>query len=228
MKKLFSTLLAGAMLLAMGLSLAACSSKWYSAEKHIARVRERAEARFLGEGSKYTDLEVYPLYNENDELKYMLIEFEPQGFIYVQINERERPWLSMYTMGRDVPDAFWRPYVFDRGSVQSVPDENGTLQICKDRRFLQDEDGEFYGFYVSHFKAANIGEERRYLLTLTLRTGESTSQTYYIPAVKREDGYFNLVSWKRIPFDCAMDFNADENPIEYPEINFIEKNFFDL
>lgn len=74
----------GACLVASLLLIAAvlcvgCSSDMYSEEKHMQRIRERAEERFLGEDSEYTGLEVYPIYNEYDELKYALIEFEPQG-----------------------------------------------------------------------------------------------------------------------------------------------------
>ena len=40
-----------------------CTAGSYTEEQHIQRVTERAEERFLGEGSEYTGLEVYPIYN---------------------------------------------------------------------------------------------------------------------------------------------------------------------
>lgn len=43
----------------------------------------------MGEDSEYTGLEVYPIYNEYDELKYALIEFEPQGGVFIYICGRE-------------------------------------------------------------------------------------------------------------------------------------------
>ena len=78
--KMAAALLSFALLLGMLLSLSSCRASSYTEEEHIARVTERARERFLGEGSEYTGLEVYPVYNEYDELNYMLIEFQPQGF----------------------------------------------------------------------------------------------------------------------------------------------------
>ena len=90
-------------------SLCTGCSALYSEEQHMRRIRERAEERFLGEDSEYTGLEVYPIYNEYDELKYALIEFEPQGFLYVHIAEREYPWKGMYTLS-DKESESWMPY----------------------------------------------------------------------------------------------------------------------
>ena len=77
-KKMIVILLSFLLLLGMLLSFSSCRASSYTEEEHIARVTERAKERFLGEGSEYTGLEVFPVYNEYDELNYMLIEF--QGF----------------------------------------------------------------------------------------------------------------------------------------------------
>ncbi len=99
--------LVASLLLIAAVLCAGCSSDMYSEEKHMQRIRERAEERFLGEDSEYTGLEVYPIYNEYDELKYALIEFEPQGFVYVCINEQEYPWRGMYTLSDS--EESWMP-----------------------------------------------------------------------------------------------------------------------
>ena len=87
--KMAAALLSFVLLLGMLLSLSSCRASSYTEEEHIARVTERAKERFLGEGSEYTGLEVFPVYNEYAELKYMLIEFQPQGFLYVHIAEKQ-------------------------------------------------------------------------------------------------------------------------------------------
>ncbi len=79
--------LAVVLLIVAALSVWSTSARpfFYSEALHISRVRDRAEKRFLGEGSEYTDLEVYPVYNEKEKLAYMLVELKPQGFLYVQL-----------------------------------------------------------------------------------------------------------------------------------------------
>ena len=80
---------------------------------------------------------------------------------------------------------------------------------------LQDENGAYYGFHVSHFRAANIRDERRYFIPV--------SDGNMMPAVKRGDMYLNLVSWQEVP--CSADF---DNVLESDETHFAPKAGFPL
>ncbi len=153
-------------------------SDFYTESQHLARVQRRAERRYLGEGSEYTGLTVYPLYNEEEELEYALIELQPQGFMYVIIRDVDLSFLggmSMYTRSDETPTA-WTPYRKVDGKEVAFTDENGE-PIC---------------YSESHFKVAGIENERRYLL----RTPSG-----YIPAVKRGEQYLDLVDGKLIDYD---------------------------
>ena len=202
-----------------------CSASFYSEKQHIQRVRERAEERYLGEGSEYTGLEVYPLYNEYDELKYMLIELEPQGYIYVYISDWETPWSSMYSTSSNDPSKLWRPYHFEEGVTTTIiNDQTGESEIWEDMRVLQDSSGKYYGFQVSHFKAVGIESERRYLIRLC---EDERSTLGYVPAVKRNDNYWNLVSWQEVSSSTNFD-NISSYEIEVADIYFINNSGFDL
>ena len=211
--KVFACIAAGVSLIAA--SLCTGCTGMYSEEQHIQRVTARAEERFLGEGSEYTGLEVYPLYNEYDELAYMLIELQPQGFVYVCINDQ--PWLDMYAVPIDFePNRLWRPYVFEEGVVTTITDEEtGEMETWEDKRVLQDENGAYYGFHVSHFRAANIRDERRYFIPV--------SDGNMMPAVKRGDMYLNLVSWQEVPYSADFD-----NVLESDDTYFAPKAGFGL
>ena len=141
-----------------------CSSDTYSEEQHIERIRERAEERFLGEDSEYTGLEVYPIYNEYDELKYALIEFEPQGFVYVYISEREYPWSSMYSLS-DTESESWIPYRVKEGAQEEIVDVDGKLYGSSYCEYIRDENGQVIIYNESHFKVAGIENECRYFLS---------------------------------------------------------------
>lgn len=131
--KVFACIAAGVSLVAAALCTG-CTGM-YSEDQHMQRITARAEERFLGEGSEYTGLEVYPLYNEYDELEYALIELEPQGFVYVCINDQ--PWLDMYAVPVYFePNRLWRPYVFEEGVVTTIVNEetgkqrHGKISAC--------------------------------------------------------------------------------------------------
>ena len=217
----------GACLVASLLLIAAvlcvgCSSDMYSEEKHMQRLRERAEERFLGEDSEYTGLEVYPIYNEYDELKYALIEFEPQGFLYVCINEQEYPWRGMYTLNSREPES-WMPYRVKKGAREDVYDADGNLLYqTTDREYFRDANGQVIIYNESHFKVAGIENEHRYFLStkLTVDIGYSRG---LIPAVKRGEQYLDLVDGAMIDYTPGM-----ESAYAIAKIGFINNTGFDL
>ena len=179
----------------------------------MQRIREQAEERFLGEDSEYTGLEVYPIYNEYDELKYALIEFEPRGFVYVYISEREYPWSSMYSLS-DTESESWMPYRVKKGAREDVYDADGNLLYqTTDREYFRDENGHVIIYNESHFKVAGIENERRYLL----------DGRYLVPAVKRGEQYLDLVDGAMIDYTPGM-----ESAYAIAEIGFINKANFDL
>ena len=201
------------LLMAAGLC-SGCSSDMYSEEQHIQRIKERAEKRFLGEESKYTGLEVYPIYNEYDTLKYALIEFEPQGFLYVYISEREYPWSSMYSLS-DTVSRSWTPYRVKEGAQEEIVDANGNVHYeTTNREYIRDESGQVIVYNDSHFKVAGIENERRYFLD----GGEGL-----IPAVKRGEQYLDLVDGAMIDYTPGM-----ESAYATADIAFIGKANFDL
>lgn len=77
------------------------SHRNFTEEVHIQRISERIQARYIDgderlrpydkptdDGEIYpkvkaTDFTVHPLYDENDELRYFLVEFQPFGYIYM-------------------------------------------------------------------------------------------------------------------------------------------------
>ena len=224
MKKItkFFVCLVAALFLLMGAGICTgCAASSYSEEQHIQRVKERAEKRYLGEGSEYTGLEVYPLYNEYDELKYMLIELEPQGYVYVLINDREYPWRSMYTCG-DTTSSWWMPYRVKEGVREEIDTEIGPIGY-ENRDFFRDENGQVITYHQSHFKVAGIEDERRYLLEIT-STADLGSTYGLIPAVKRGEQYLNLVDGSLIDYEPGM----ESATYAIADIAFINKSNFDL
>ena len=198
-----------------------CTSSMYSGEQHLQRITARAEERFLGEGSEYTGLEVYPVYNEYDELKYALIEFAPQGFLYVSINDQAYPWRGMYTLSSVAPES-WMPYRVKEGAKEAVLHEDGSSILYDNREFFRDENGHVIFFFFIHFKVAGIENERRYFLGI-ISTADLGANNGLIPAVKRGEQYLDLVDGALIDYTPGM-----EAAYAIADIGFINKSNFDL
>jgi len=193
----------------------------YTEEEHLQRVSALVEKRYMKEGSEYTSYEVHPVYDEYEDLSYFVVDFEPEGYVYIYLNKKIVSFgPSMYL--RDRPESkFWRPYTYAPGAECTVPDENGELVTHHDVMYKQDEEGNYYGFRVSHFKAANIENERRYFLIIYDNNG---SKRGIVPAVKRGDKYLNLASWEEMEFYPGL--KSELCP--YADIIFIGKPDFDL
>lgn len=220
--KRFSKIFVALVMFFSALVFGGCSASSFSEEQHLQRIKERAEKRFLGEDSEYTGLEVYPIYNEYDKLKYALIEFEPQGFIYVYINDRAYPWNSMYALSDTKPES-WMPYRVKEGVRDNIYDESGNLiDQALNQEFFRDENGQVVVYNDSHFKVAGIENERRYFLSteLTIFLGRERG---LIPAVKRGEQYLDLVDRTMIDYTPGM-----ESAYAIADIGFINNSGFDL
>ena len=152
----------------------------------------------------------------------MLIELEPQGFMYVCINDREVPWLSMYTCNEQEPES-WMPYRVKEGATEEVTDEDGHVISFHDREFFRDENGDVIIYHQSHFKVAGIENERRYLLSIVSVSHGSGSDAL-IPAVKRGEQYLNLVDGTLIDYEPGM--QSATYAVEH--LSFIPKYDFSL
>lgn len=181
----------------------------YTEEEHIARVTRRARERFIDNG-EYTDLEVFPLYDSGDKLGYFLIELQPSGYAYVEMNEYDSHDFPMYNV--DLPESVgWARMVYDPESDIEYTYTIGNVSYgthYKNRRYSElDESGNPIYYKDSHFKVAGIKDEKRYLLESVWRNG-------YIPAVKRDGEFFNLFSME------IYNTSLPENQIMTAQIGF--------
>lgn len=204
------------LVLLMAISATACrkSPNRYTTEQHIQRITERVDDGFKDwvyeDGSRYTDFEVYPLYDENEELKYFLIEFEPYGFVFVELRHEESidfSWFgfrrSMYGLSNVYGDETWSPYTIDET----------TDEPCWD----VDENGAKINYNKSPYYVTQNEDERKYLLYCD-------QSAEYICAIKRGEMFLNLIGGNMI--DVSNGDLQKNQPIIF--ISFIADKRFDL
>lgn len=209
-------------------TLTGCNQKAsnYSESEHIQRISTRVKTRFFdGDDALHykdrpTDFSIYPLYNENDELKYFLIEFEPYGFLFVLLRDEQLKsfsWFgastSMYMLSNVYGNETWSPYIVDTTNSQSYPDT--------DKFWYLDENGEKIYYSKSPFYIADMKDAKKYLLHLS----DENFNTYYIPAIKIENDYLNLISMEKLNIGYGDDFVKKQATLY---ISFINKKHFDL
>lgn len=192
-----------------------CSKKAdaFSVEEHIHRVTERIENKYMTKETNYTSFSVYPLYSQDEELKYFLVEFEPYGFVYIMLRD-EAPsfysWFglrtSMYSLSSiDVEDS-WIRYTFE--GTNSKP--------C----YELDKNGNNIYYNKSPFAVAKIENERRYLLCENNNSGCS----FFVPAIKKNDKFINLISMEEFTVNDGCFSQKQPNV----NISFIANKSFDL
>ncbi len=199
----------------------------YSEEKHKERISKLVKKRYMTEESEYTSFEVYPLYNEYDELKFFVVEFEPYGYVYVKINEQSISLFgaSMYTRSTDGLELWCKRKIVE-GEKACYTDENGNLIWFNNSCWLEiQDDGEPVKYKDSPYKVSGIENEKRYLLQVKNENG-------YVPAVRRSDKFLNLISleeWLYVPIN---ELDGEESNSTTPQpidiIGFMSKPYFDL
>ena len=172
----------------------------YSEKGHYRRIQKRIEERFITTGL-YEEYELYPLYDENDQLKYFVVDF-PTNYHIISINKRDYSCISgtsLYSLSITNP---WQRYVLDNG----------------EKIYEKDKDGNDIFYKQSPYKIAGIKNEKRYLIEV-----KQDSNLFYVPAVKRGDKYLNLISMKE---EIILESKKEIN--ESLDIYFFIKPRFDL
>ena len=163
-------------------------SSWYSEEQHIKRLNKRVENRYKNwnylNGEHYESFKIYPLYDENDELKYFLVEFEPFGFTFICIKE--------YELNTQLIVAF-------RKSMYKVSllyrDEYPCCPVVgvpyNDDKPILDENGNRVKLVKSPYYVNGHIKERKYFI-------RCASGAYYVCAIKQGDEFINVIDGKPV------------------------------
>lgn len=190
-----SIVLLACLCVGVGVGAASCNPNFYSAEQHIVRISERVRERFIDTG-QYASYAVYPLYDENDEVSYYIVELDNTGYLYIQPQESVANKGMYICHDRDEKDTWWRyrnslsaPSYDDSLSWEWMDgfDLNG-MSVYAEEYVEVDSSGAPIIQTTSHYTAAGVGaDEKRYLIDTSVSGG-------YVPCVKHDGAYLNLVS----------------------------------
>lgn len=201
-----------ALLAILGVRIIKGSSWAYTEEQHLQRISKLVEKRYMSGDYDYMSYEVFPLYDQNEEMHYCVVEFKPHGFVWVKINERNLNYRGLNGMYSRRETDEWSRYEYI--------DTTQTSSYEKNKKWETDESGKRIYYNVSPYKAADIKDEKRYFLTI--KQGEYNESL--IPAVKRGDKFLNLMDMKEFEY-------VEESKIfiyPYFSTGFPPKSFFDL
>jgi hypothetical protein len=210
MKKLIAVLLTSVMLFACAVGMSGCrifetKADKYTVEEHLERIAKKVDARYMSGDYDFTSYELYPIYNQDEQLNFVLVEFEPQGFVTVQIQKGYLGQMKYRRYERRL-DIGWYKYRYvdlQEGQVWSDV-EDDVWKVVPGQQGLRvtlheyDEDGKEIIYYVSPYKLAGVLDKRLYLINNA------------IAAVKTENGYLNLVSMQEFVYFEGID--GDDEP----------------
>lgn len=199
-----------ALLAVLGVRIIKGSSWAYTEEQHLQRINELVEKRYMGEKSEYTSYEVFPLYDQNEKMKYCIVEFEPYGFVWVKINDNDFNY-GMYSR-REMDKNGWSRYEYIDTTQTSSSEDNIKWET--------DEGKERIYYKESPYKVAGISDERRYVVTII----QAIHYPSTVPAVKRGDKYLNLMDMKE------FEYVPESETFVYPyfSMSVPPKHHFDL
>ena len=199
-----------ALLAVVGVRIIKGSSWAYTEEQHLQRISKLVEKRYMGEKSEYTSYEVFPLYDQNEKMKYCIVEFEPYGFVWVKINDNDFNY-GMYSR-REMDKNGWSRYEYIDTTQTSSSEDNIKWET--------DEGKERIYYKESPYKVAGISDERRYVVTII----QAIHYPSTVPAVKRGDKYLNLMDMKE------FEYVPESETFVYPyfSMSVPPKHHFDL
>lgn len=222
--------IAAIVVIGIALLVGSAFSGFYTTEQHIERISERVQERFIDTGA-HESFKLYPLYNQDDKLTHFLVEFPEDGYLYIDLSFKLIFGHDMYQCNNDTEYCRWYRYRYDidspaydesivwkyagEGAKGGIEADNGGF-IRKKAYVEVNENGKAITRTISHYAAAGVGEdEKRYLI--------KTTENNYIPAVKRDGKYLNLVSMELYDLGELIYLSVPE-----AMLHFIVKDFYDL
>ncbi len=154
----------------------------YTEEQHEQRISERMGKRIkewtydFGE-KHYDGFNVYPLYDEKENLVFFLVELEPRSFVFVKLFDEKSAlsrWLFGGEMYRYNVFTSWSPY---ESATKISSEENDVETVYKRSPYYQ----------------TNNINNRKYLI--------QKEEDEYICAVKNDVAFVNLISGKEFDVD---------------------------
>ncbi|MGN0744494.1 MAG: hypothetical protein ACI4MZ_04390 [Christensenellales bacterium] len=204
-RKIISMLILTVLLSMLLFSLYGCTKtpEDYTLDEHMKNISKRIEEKYLQDGETYN---VYPVYTQNDVLKYFLVEFSTDRCIFIMVRETDFEFrllngkYSIYA-----PDKYiaWNRY---RREENLEKETYGVSIIWSSEKvdgvyYEADANGEKIEYKRSPYSIANVLQEKKYLIEI----GEHEA----IPAVKTGNStYLNLVSM--IEFEISSDLTTQE------------------
>lgn len=204
-KKIISILILTVLLSVLLFSLYGCTKTFedYTLDEHLRNISKRIEEKYLQEGETY---DIYPIYTQNDVLKYFLVEFSENRCIFIMVRETNFEFrllngkYSIYAPDRYIS---WNRY---RCEENLEKETYGAPIIWSSEKeddvyYEIDANGEKIEYKHSPYSVANVLQEKKYLIEV----GEYET----IPAVKTGNStYLNLVSL--IEFEISSNLTTQE------------------
>lgn len=227
--KCISVLIVMLLLSMLLISLYGCTKypEDYTLEEHIDNITKKVQKRFMDGSSEYDSFAVYPLYDENNKLTHFLVEFEPFGFLFIELGiQRFRSNFltvpGMYMYCKKYCNITWHRYRLCVNGIEPQPYDNHEWIVseglamsieCLNARFEADENGYILEYKKSPYYISNSLNKQLYFLQLPLGG---------IPAIKRGDMFVNLISMENIEY-LGKDGYAEESIPPYLSVEFVFK-----
>ena len=177
----------------------------FTDEEHINNIRPRIEKEYSIQRDEY---ELIPLYNQNEKLSCFLVNFADGGFAYFKINfDFKPPKLAPNSLDRLYYHVS-ENYTFKTKGWAKVEVIDGVIHIEKD------ENGRDIRHRENHFEYLNIDKNQKWYLVEVEVKGDRKNYKKYIPAIKVDGRFIDVISMKKIKF-----YLDSENYIYYG-INF--------
>lgn len=170
----------------------------YTIEEHIEFITQKVQQRYMKEDYPYTSFAVYPLYDENDKNTHFLVEFEPYGFLMLQMHKQETSpfeYTSMYSRcDKYLCDQYngkcgWQRYRYVTENEQQDITERIKWKDSEESYDSQEvffeinEQGEYIVYYKSPYAISNALNQKLYFVNSC-------------PLIEKNGVFINLVSMR--------------------------------
>jgi len=226
---IIALVLVGILAVSVGLVVLLNNPDIYSTEQHIKRISKIVKEIYIDTG-RCDSFEVNPLYSPDEEVIMYLVDFKPHGYYFVKVGTPGfLAGVHMYRRHTGIPERQWFRYRInteqtpnpEQGKIWSDANEYQKLWTygSKPNEWRETDMSHREILYIdSPFVVANTENEKRYLLPIN--RNDLPNSSYYVPTVKRNDKFFNLISLEEIVYN--PNDTEKEMPCEFISFSYAQ------
>ena len=183
----------------------------YTTQRNIENIKRLANKKIIqSDDYHYDSCEVYPVYNQDDNICVYLVEMQPDGFFFVSVRV---PTIYNYSRYMYTVIRTWRRFCYGNTNMAQHEQYTAGWKMVNNRYYETDDKDNYIEHKASPYAEAKVLDQKLYLLDTDISYRK-------VPAIRQGNSFINLITMETVDMQNIQSDNATEEFVPYISVVF--------